>query len=231
MPGPQLKTLEVACPACGHLQPEPPTAYSTVCGKCGKHFRLEQVLHPAAKPERAPTNRRVVECFQCGTRLEVPETAVSTMCRRCSSYVDLSDYQVNQTVTKSFRTHGRLIVEPKGYLLNTDAVVGDAIVKGRVIGKLTAQRTLEVHTTARLEGAFTARLIVIPVAQSFHRTDILRAGNIEIRGELVGDVCVSGVVKIRAGGRCFGNIQAADLVVEDGAVLVGQLRIGKTSSC
>lgn len=230
MPGPQLKTLEVACPTCGHLQSEPPTAYSTVCGKCGKHFRLQEVLHPVAKPEKPRTDLRVVECFQCGTRLEVPRTAVSTMCRRCSSYVDLADYQVNQTVTKSFRTHGRLVVEAKGYLVNTEAVVGEAIVKGRVIGKLTAHGTLEVHSSARLEGAFTAGLLVIPSGHSFHRAEVVHAGNIEIQGELVASVCVSGVVRVRAGGRCFGNVQAADLMVEDGGILVGNFRIGKALS-
>jgi cytoskeletal protein CcmA (bactofilin family) len=222
----ELKTLEVACPNCGHLQPQPRTAYSTRCKDCGQHFRLQEVLHPVAKPAKANIERRIVACFQCGSQLEVAPTAVSTMCRKCSSYVDLSDYQVNQTVTKSFRTHGRLMIEPKGYLLNTEAVVGDAIIKGRLIGRLVAHRTLEVHSTARITGKFTAGRLLIPSGQCFHWLEPIRVDGVEIWGELVANVCAAGTVRLKAGGRCFGDVQAANLVVEDGAILVGSLHIG-----
>jgi cytoskeletal protein CcmA (bactofilin family) len=147
------------------------------------------------------------------------------MCRRCSSYVDLSDYQVNQTVTKSFRTHGRLVIELKGYLLNTDAVVGDAIVKGRLIGRLAARRTLEVHSTARIKGTFTAGLLIIPFGHCFHWPDPIHVDRVEVRGELVASVCAAGTVRLKSSARCFGNVEAANLVVEEGAILVGSVQI------
>lgn len=225
MPESGLKTLEVACPNCGHLQPQPLTAYSTVCRQCGQHFRLQEVLHPAVKPVKVDVARRLVACFQCGSQLEVPQTAVSTMCRRCSSYVDLSDYQVDHTVTKSFRTHGRLVIEPKGYLLNTEAIVGDAIIKGRLIGRIAALRTLEVHSSARIKGTFTAGLLIIPFGHCFHWPDPIHVDNVEIRGELVASVRAAGTVRLKASARCFGNVQAANLLVEEGAILVGSVKI------
>lgn len=226
MPESGLKTLEVACPNCGHVQQHPRTAYSTNCRECGQHFRLQEVLHPAVKPVKADVERRIVECFECGSQLEVPQTAVSTMCRRCSSYVDLSDYQVNQTVTKSFRTHGRLVIELKGYLLNTDAVVGDAVIKGRLIGRLAALHTLELHSTARIKGTFTASLLIIPFGHCFHWPDPIHVDHLEVRGELVASVCVAGTVRLKAGARCFGNVRAANLLVEEGAILEGLMQIG-----
>ena len=225
MPESGLKTFEVACPSCGYLQPQPLTAYSTVCRHCGQHFRLQEALHPAVKPVKVDVGRRIVECFQCGSQLEVAPTAVSTMCRKCSSYVDLSDYQVNHTVTKSFRTHGRLVIDHKGYLLNTEAIVGDAVIKGRLIGRLAALRTLEVHSTARIKGTFTAGLLIIPLGNCFHWPDPIRVDNVEIRGELVASVCAAGTVRLKAGARCFGNVQAANLLVEEGAILVGSIEV------
>src|ERR1043166_8649083 len=152
------KKVSVTCPRCGHVQPEPPGAYSTVCKKCYAHFRLDEApgAGPAPKLQKPSIEQRRIHCFQCGTELDVPVAASSTMCKRCSSYVDLSDYQITQTFSKNFRTFGRLVIEEKGYLLNTDSRVADAVIKGRLIGKLVVERTLEIYPTAMIKGTFTA---------------------------------------------------------------------------
>jgi cytoskeletal protein CcmA (bactofilin family) len=49
----------------------------------------------------------------------------------------------------------------------------------------------------------------------------------QISGELVADVHAFGTVRLNHSARMFGNIQAANLVVEPGAVFVGAARIGK----
>ena len=94
----------VACPHCGHQQPEPPTAISTVCKKCRGHFHVQEVLKPAPKAVEQPRQSRRVTCFDCGTELEVPPSAESTMCKRCGRYVDLKDYKITSAVSKNFKT-------------------------------------------------------------------------------------------------------------------------------
>jgi len=69
---------------------------------------------PAAEPAKPQFEQRLVHCFRCGAELAVPLVAASTMCKKCASHVDLADYRVTQTVSKNFRTHGRLVVEEKG---------------------------------------------------------------------------------------------------------------------
>ena len=156
MPPSKPDKVSVACPKCGHRQLEPRTAYSSLCKKCHEHFRLEEALHPAAEPAKPQFEQKQVRCFQCGTDLAVPVAAASTMCKRCGSHVDLADYRITQTVSKNFRTHGRLVIEEKGYVLNSEAQVGEAVVKGRFIGKLVAAGTLEIHSSANIKGSFTA---------------------------------------------------------------------------
>lgn len=230
MPSPPKDTVPVTCPKCGHVQPEPRTAYSTRCKKCQAHYRVQEALHPAAKPAPPSIEQVHIKCFQCGTELDVPRAATSTMCKRCSSHVDLSDYQVTQTVSKSFRTHGRLVVEEKGYVLNTEARVGDAVIKGRLIGKLEAERTLEIYSSANIKGTFTAGRLVIPAGQHFRWPEPLRVGGADILGELVADICATGTVRLRASARFFGKIEAGHLVVEAGAVFVGAARVGVAST-
>jgi cytoskeletal protein CcmA (bactofilin family) len=227
MPAGKKDTVSVACPKCGHAQPEPRGAYSTVCKKCQAHFRIAEALHPSKKAVKPALEQKRVICFQCGAELNVALAATSTMCKKCSSHVDLSDYHINQTVSKNFRTHGRLVIEEKGYVLNTDSLVGDAIIKGRFIGKIVARRTLELYSTAQVKGSFTAGLLVVPAGNHFRWTEPLQTGGAEIGGELAASLRASGTVKLKSTGRLFGDVQAGGLVVENGAVFVGAAKIGK----
>jgi cytoskeletal protein CcmA (bactofilin family)/uncharacterized CHY-type Zn-finger protein len=220
-------TISVTCPTCGHTQSEPRAAYSGICKKCHAHFRVAETLKPAPKPAAPAFEQKRVTCFQCGTELDVAVTAESTICKRCSSHVDLTDYQVTQTASRNFRTYGRLVVEEKGYVLNTDAVVGDAVIKGRLIGKLVARRTLELHSSARIKGSFTAGCLIIPAGNHFRWPELLRLGGADIAGELVANLQAAGPVQLRSTARLFGDIQAADLIVESGAIFVGAAKIGK----
>jgi cytoskeletal protein CcmA (bactofilin family) len=229
MPSPKPNKISVTCPKCGHVQPEPRGAYSTVCKKCHSHFRLEELAESAPKKKKAPEKpvieQKPVICFQCGTELLVSAAAESTMCKRCSSHVDLRDYQITQTVSKNFRTHGRIVLEEKGYIMNTDSLVGDAVIKGRFIGKINAVRTLEIHNTANIKGTIATGKLIIPAGHHF-RWPELRIGGADIAGELVGPVYSQGTVFLRSTGRLFGDVEAANLVVENGAVFVGAARIG-----
>ena len=218
--------VPVSCPACGHRQLEPPTAYSSVCRACRQHFLVQEALHPTAKPPPPAFEQKRVRCFQCSAELEVPVAAASTMCKRCGCYVDLADYRITQTVSKNFKTYGRLVVEEKGYVLNADAVVGDALIKGRFIGKLAAAGTLELHSSAKIKGTFTAARLLIPAGHRFRWPDPVRVKAADIHGELVASLQTTGPVWLRSTARFFGAVQAPNLVVELGAVFVGTARVG-----
>jgi cytoskeletal protein CcmA (bactofilin family)/DNA-directed RNA polymerase subunit RPC12/RpoP len=227
MPQSKKDTLAVACPKCGHVQAEPRTAYSTICKSCREHFRVQEALRPATRPAQRTIEQRQVRCFQCGTELEVAKAAASTMCKRCSSYVDLADYQISQTVSKSFRTHGRLVLEEKGYLLNTESLVGEAVLKGRLIGKLATEAALEIHSSAIIKGTLTPGCLVIPVGHHFRWAQPMNVRDAEIAGELVADLLGTGTVMLRASARFFGSVVAANLVIEAGAVFVGRAQVGE----
>src|SRR5258706_479821 len=130
MPVSKQDKMLVACPHCGHSQAEPPAAFSTICKKCGHHFRLQEVLNPARKPPEVALAQKRISCFECGAELEVALSAESTMCKRCSSYVDLHDYHIVNAVSKNFKTKGTFTVETKGFVFNTETIAGDAVIKG-----------------------------------------------------------------------------------------------------
>lgn len=226
MPAKKPAKILLACPHCGNQQAEPPSAISSVCKKCGKHFHVQEVLKPTPKAETRGVNRRHITCFECHAELEVPASAESTMCKKCSRYVDLKDYVINSAVSKNFKTKGDFSIEPKGYLFNTETVAGNVVLKGRFLGKLSAERSLTIHSSAEIKGSFKTARLIIPADNHFRWAEPLQVEDAEIAGELVGTLKATGTVILKATARMFGDVTAKALVVEAGAIVVGQLRIG-----
>lgn len=221
----QQDRVRVTCPHCGHTQAEPRTAISTLCKKCRGHFHVQEVLKPAPKTVESRLELRRVTCFDCGTELDVAASAESTMCKRCGRYVDLKDYRISNAVSKNFKTKGAFVVESKGYVFNTEAVVGNAVIKGRFLGKLIAEGSLEIFSSAEIKGSLKAGRLVIPAANHFRWREPLAVNAAEIAGELANDLHAERVLLKRTG-RLFGNVVAAEFLVEEGAVFVGSAHIG-----
>jgi cytoskeletal protein CcmA (bactofilin family)/DNA-directed RNA polymerase subunit RPC12/RpoP len=229
MPPKKQDTVLVACPRCGHQQAEPRTAISSNCKKCGEHLRVQEILRPTPKAAEQGLERKRITCFECGAELEVPVSAESTMCKRCSRYIDMKDYVINSAVSKNFKTKGSFVIDPKGYVFNTEAVVREAVIKGRFLGKLFAEQSLTVYSTAEIKGSFTAGRLVIPAANHFRWGEPIKTGSAEIAGELAANVLATEVVILKSSGRLFGDVEAPNLVVEEGAVIVGKIRVGAKS--
>jgi cytoskeletal protein CcmA (bactofilin family) len=226
MPGPTQDSVVVACPHCGHQQSEPRAAISTLCRKCRGHFRVQEVLNPPVRPVEQIPERKRISCFACGTELEVAVSAESTICKRCSGHIDLRDYRITSAVSKNFRTKGLFVVDPKGYVFNTEALVGEAVIKGRFHGKLTVERSLTIFSTAEFKGTFTAGRFVVPAENHFRWHELVRVVSAEIAGELAANLQVERTAVFRSTARMFGNVEASQLAIEGGAVVVGSFRIG-----
>jgi cytoskeletal protein CcmA (bactofilin family)/transcription elongation factor Elf1 len=227
MPAKKQGTVKVACPHCGHQQAEPGSGYSTNCKKCGQYYRVQEALKPARRAaEQGPEQRRL-NCLDCGGEILVPVSAQSSMCKHCSSYLDLRDYLITSAVSKNFKTTGTFVVEPKGYVFNTECVVGAAVIRGRFLGKLVVERTLTIHATADIKGTFTAGCLVIPVGEHFRWPEPIKARSADIAGELAASLHAQETVTLRSTARLFGDVEARQLIIEAGAVIVGNLRIGE----
>ncbi len=226
MPAKKQDKVILVCPHCGHQQPESRVAFSTICKKCGQHLRVQEILKPSAKTPQQGPKRKLIACFHCGAELEVSATAESTICKRCSAYVDLHHYSVTTALAKNFKTKGAFVIEPRGCVFNSESIVGDAVIKGKFHGKLTAERSLIIYSTAEIKGSFAAGRLIIPEKNHFRWQTQIKVRSAEIVGELAADLWAEEGVVVKAAGRLFGNVDARNLVVEEGAVIVGKFQIG-----
>jgi cytoskeletal protein CcmA (bactofilin family) len=226
MPAKSQDKALVICPKCGHQQPESRAAISSNCRQCGQYLRVQDLINPVAKTEAKGPEQTRVHCFDCGTEQDVPVAAKSAMCKRCSSYMDLQDYTIANAVSKNFKTKGRFVIEPKGYVFNTTIVAREVVLKGQLIGKVAAEQSLTIYATAEIKGSFQTPMLIVPADNAFHWREPIRVGSVEIRGELVGNVHAEGTVIVRRTGRLFGNVESRHLVTEEGAIVVGKMKVG-----
>ena len=226
MPVKKQDKVLLVCPHCGHQQPEPRAAFSTICKGCGKHLRVQEIIAPAKKTPARAAKQKLVACFECGTELAVPASAESTICKRCCAYVDLHDYKITSALAKNFKTKGAFVVELKGYVFNTESIVGEAVIKGKFHGKLVAERSLTIYSTADIKGSLAAGKLVIPTENHFRWESQIKIGSAEIAGELAANLRAEETVVLKSTARFFGNLDARNLVIEEGAIIVGKMQIG-----
>lgn len=147
------------------------------------------------------------------------------MCKRCSAHLDLRDYDFTATVSKNFKTKGRCVLHEGACLLNTDSVFGYAVIKGKIIGRITADE-LELHRTAEIKGGFKAARLIIPDGSVLRWPETVVLKCADIAGEFIGNLKATGTVTVRSTGRLFGNVEGGGLAVESGAVVLGVMKIG-----
>jgi cytoskeletal protein CcmA (bactofilin family) len=215
----------LTCPQCGHQQPVARTAFSAVCKKCGQYLRVQELLKPTPKPPAPAPEQKRIACFECAAEFDVPASAHSTMCKKCSCYIDLHDYSISNAVSKNFRTKGSFVIQPTGYVFNSETVASSASIKGRFIGKLVVEQSLTLYSSAQIKGTLTAACLIVPAANQVRWEGEMKVGSVEIEGELVANLHAQGV-HVKANGRLLGTLHARSLVADLGAVLSVQARFG-----
>ena len=243
--------VSVECPHCGFKQQEYAAAKTTMCRQCGSHFspsapKPAPVVAPRArldpKPETASAaasfihrfdalwnskRTSVIECFDCHRKQEVSGAATSTICPSCSTHIDLSDYKITTSFSRSIRTRGELHVTTKGDLSSSSVHCSRAIIEGRLRGNLDSAGPIIVNTSGKIPGRLSASEIVIEKRAEVQFFRRVRVGNAEIRGRMTGEIIAQGLVMIRKNGSLEGSVTAKAISVEKGGSFSGQLIIGK----
>src|SRR3954471_12738765 len=108
------------------------------------------------------------------------------------------------TRAREFTTHINDGTEIEGKITFT----GTVLLNGRVRGEITSNDVLVVGE----KGAVNASI---------------RAGVVEISGEVVGNISASDRIELRANCRVYGDIDAPVVIIDEGALLEGQCRMTK----
>jgi len=168
-----------------------------------------------------------IECFECKAKQEVSSAASSTICPACSAHIDLQDYKITTSFSRTIRTHGEVHITARGDLSSSTVVCRSALIEGKLRGSMHCSETATINFSGKIPGRLVATHVLVErkaEVQFFRR---LRVKTIEIRGHMTGEVIADGVVVIHKTGCLDGDVTARSISVEKGGIFNGQLVIGK----
>lgn len=222
-------------------------AKSTMCRQCGAHFvpsapKLEVRLRP--KDEQPletladPSLFRKLEgfwnkhhsshiaCFDCKATQEISSAATSTICPKCSKHIDLRDYKITTSFSRSIRTHGQIHLTAKGDLSSSSVTCRSALIEGKMRGNLQCLGTATINFIGKIPGRLTAEHVLVERKSDVQFFRRIRVKSIEIRGRMTGEIVAEGAVVIHRNAVLDGDVTAKAISVEKGGIFSGQLIIG-----
>src|SRR5437016_5000162 len=195
-----------------------------MCRQCGSHFapaapRPAPIVTTRARPEprtQTPSataslmqrfdglwkskRSNVIECFDCHRKQEVSGAATSTICPSCSAHIDLSDYKITTSFSRSIRTTGEVHVTTKGDLSSSSVRCRRAVIEGRLRGNLDSAGPIIVNTSGKLPGQISAGEMVIEKRAEVEYFRRVRLGTITIRRRTSSEGEADGVGRSRRTG-------------------------------
>lgn len=221
------KTVPLTCPSCAHTQEVRPDSVSVFCKKCHNTIDVQKIFHPASKAEDKITDVKIISCCRCQVELTAASHAQSVLCKKCGYRNDLQDYHVKTVLSRDLETQGILEVSCGGTVLNSTSKVREAIIFGKFIGKLTA-RQITLKSGSVFEGGIKTDLLILESDAQCHIKKEFQAKRIVIAGVYRGNIQTSQCVEIRRTGCFIGSMAAQSLFMEEGATLMGELKISSS---
>ncbi len=220
-----------------------------MCRQCGSHFALsapKQEIRMRPREERveaaasatdpslfqkiegfwAKHHSSEIECFECKAKHEVSSAASSSFCPKCSTHIDLRDYKITTSFSRSIKTQGQIHITPKGDLSSTNVTCRTALIEGKLRGNLNCVGTATINFVGKIPGRLVADNIVIDRKSDVHFFRRIKVKRIEIRGRMTGEIVAEGTVIIHRNAFLDGNVTAKSISVEKGGIFMGQLIIG-----
>src|SRR5580765_2755540 len=224
-------------------------AKSSMCRQCGRSFtpfvpkpalKLRTIEEaPAPEPSSSLFGKledfwkrqtsSVVECFECKRKQQVSGAASSTICPECSAHIDLRDYKITSGFSRTIRTWGEVHVTSKGDLSSSSVTCRSALIEGRLRGNLHCYGTATINFSGRIPGRLSAGQVIVERKADIHCFRRVRAGSIEIKGKMSGEIIAQTMVTIHKRGSLEGDVTAKAITVEKGGMFSGQLVIGQAN--
>jgi cytoskeletal protein CcmA (bactofilin family)/predicted RNA-binding Zn-ribbon protein involved in translation (DUF1610 family) len=236
--------IEVQCPHCGNIQLEPELAKSTYCRKCSGYIQIAkggrtQTHGPPTPSHKEPSLLARVEgllgvqrtfvarCFECSGRREVGRNATSTICPLCGAYIDLQDYKIVGSYSRSIRTRGSLLITSKGDLNSNRVICESAEIQGHMRGSLICATILRIKLKGKLSGSVESKQVIIDKKAEVEFVRPIRGELIEIEGIVSARILASGKVVVKKGAFLRGSVNAKSFIVDRGGQFSGEVTIGK----
>jgi cytoskeletal protein CcmA (bactofilin family) len=115
----------------------------------------------------------------------------------------------------------------KGDLGSSSVICRSALIEGKLRGNLHCDDTATINFSGKIPGLLSARHVIVERKADIHCSRRIRAGSIEIKGTMSGEIIAETMVTIYKRGSLEGSVTARAISVEKGGMFSGQLVIGQ----
>ena len=225
-------STEVTCDKCGHTLTVKRDSVSFFCPKCHSRVERKSLLQnkkglkslfgrPVAAPVYVPTV--AVKCTHCGSENDVSKDAVSAFCKTCRKRIELkppdkssradfsgeSKIQGVMKTVKCFYCNGMQEVSAEAYSATCTGCGKRIHVKDMEIKNLQVQDLMSGGKIFVRKGSVVQANI--------------KAADIEVSGEVIGNIYAENNLVLRSGAKVVGRVTARNFVMLEGAMLKGSV--------
>ena len=161
---------DIVCPYCKGTLSVSVNCLSIPCQHCNRNINVKALIDPDLPVQQKKIiaiEQRKLFCYKCKKEISVDKGAQAVMCKYCYHRNDLSDHKLKTIIGTVFQTHGRLYLVRNGVIETSTIEVGNAIIKGKVIGDITALGTVEILKKGTIKGKITCRKLIVKKGGSF----------------------------------------------------------------
>lgn len=151
--------------------------------------------------------------------------ASSTQCARCSQYISLSDVDIRSHHSRNIQTRGNVVIHRRGSVIGCEIACHDLTVLGKISGSVDCSGNATFKNSGKVLGSMHCKHIVVDKKCELDFPQGIIAESADIHGVVRGDILCSGTIQIFKTGSVLGDATARAVVVKDGGVLTGQMRI------
>lgn len=174
-----------------------------------------------------PTKHEYV-CYECGYRFTIAGNVRTLYCAKCRTILNQTNYSIDKPHDVSIVTAGVVTITPEGTWTGGSLSARDVILQGRHEGgTIKASRRLEIHPGAvfKLENVEAESLVIKP--EAIVKAELpMKFRDVEILGELEGELEAEGLVSILPGGHFKGRLKTKHIRIEDGGGLTADVELG-----
>jgi cytoskeletal protein CcmA (bactofilin family)/ribosomal protein S27E len=171
-----------------------------------------------------------VECFDCKNHFKVGRSARSANCTSCGTLLCLEDVEINVNSTQPIRTRGDVLIRKNGNVQATEVRCRDLKLFGVLSAAIECSGEFYARATGTIVGEMRCHRLVIDKESDLHFMNSIYAGEVVVRGRILGQIQCTGAVNIAATGLVQGDVKARAVSIEPGGQLDGTMNIVQAPS-
>lgn len=173
---------------------------------------------------RNPKPRKVV-CFDCGIAHSTVGDAQSSQCPACGAYISLKNYEINDRWNRRIQTRGDVVISKAGAVSGAPIVCHHLTVLGELAAAVDCSGDLVIRSHGKIPGNVRCEILRVERGAKVEFLNAIHATEVFIDGQVSGQIHCSGAITLEKRAKLSGLVQAARLIVKQGASHSGSMQI------